>query len=206
MTGRNTFLTDTAEYLHKRFNPRSDQIPPIRVKGFKRGSLARLFNELGFKVGAEIGVAQGYYSREICKANPGVKLYCVDLWDTYFRGTAKLKNRKMQDEAYNEAVKNLAPFDTELIRKPSDVAHLEFDDNSLDFVYIDGDHSFDYVMLDLIYWSRKVRKGGIVSGHDAYRFRGAGVVDAVSAYTHCHGITEYFLCDEREISFFWAKP
>ena len=196
----------TQTYLHERFCPRSDQIPPVRIKGFKRKHLAMLFADLEFKVGAEIGVAEGYYSMEICAQNPVVRLYCVDLWDTYFRGTAKLKNKEMQDEAYAEAKDNLAPYYATLIRKPSEMAQLDFDDNSLDFVYIDGDHSFDYVMLDLIYWNRKVRPGGIISGHDAYRFRGAGVVDAVSTFVHCHRIPEYYLCDEREISWFWAKP
>ena len=34
-----------------------------------------LFAELGFKVGAEIGVDRGYFSADMCQANPGVKLY-----------------------------------------------------------------------------------------------------------------------------------
>ena len=196
---------NTAEILHRKFNPRSDQIPPIRIKGFKRKHLAGLFHELGFKVGAEIGVAQGYYSRAICEANPGVKLYCVDLWDEYYRGSTRLKDRAMQDEAFLEACKNLAPYNVELIRAASMEAVRTFE-GELDFVYIDGDHSFDYVMSDLIWWSRKVKSGGIVSLHDAYRFRGAGVVDAVSTYTHCHKISEWFICDEREKSVFWVKP
>ena len=79
-------------------------------------------------------------------------------------------------------------------------------DVSLDFVYIDGDHSFDHAMLDLILWSRKVRPGGIVAGHDYYRFRGAGVVNAVDAYTTAHQIHEWFLDDQRETTFFWARP
>ena len=61
-------------------------------------------------------------------------------------------------------------------------------DGSLDFVYIDSNHSYDYVMEDLINWSRKVRKGGIVSGDDYYNFGGAGVVGAVDDYTKAHGI------------------
>jgi hypothetical protein len=77
---------------------------------------------------------------------------------------------------------------------------------SLDFVYIDGNHSFDYVMQDLIEWSKRVRRGGIVSGHDYYHFRNAGVVEAVDVYTHCHGIKEWFLTNEQKSkSFFWVK-
>jgi hypothetical protein len=78
--------------------------------------------------------------------------------------------------------------------------------DELDFVYIDGNHCFDFVMQDLIEWNKKVRKGGVISGHDYYRFKGAGVVNAVDAYTVAHQIHEWFLDDQRETSFFWAKP
>jgi len=78
-------------------------------------------------------------------------------------------------------------------------------DASLDFVYIDGDHRFDQVMTDLILWAQKVRYGGVVSGHDYYRFRKAGVVPAVDLYTRQHGVGRWFLTDERTPSFFWVR-
>jgi hypothetical protein len=95
---------------------------------------------------------------------------------------------------------------TKLKMKSVEAALGVVEDESLDFVYIDGDHSFDAVMLDLILWSRKVRKGGFVGGHDYYRFRNAGVVPAVDCYTREHNIHEWFLTDERTPSFFWLKP
>jgi predicted O-methyltransferase YrrM len=192
--------------LHQRFNPHNDQPMPFRIKGFTRQSLAALFGELGFTRGAEIGVAEGKFSLVLCQNIPNLQLYCVDLWDTYYRDAHKLKNREMQDWALEQAHEKLDPYHAVFLREPSMDAVRKFKDNSLDFVYIDGDHSFDFAMEDLIGWSRKVRPGGIVSGHDAYRFRGAGVVDAVSVYTHCHQIHNWFVCDEREVSFFWEKP
>ncbi len=42
----------------------------------------------------------------------------------------------------------------------------DFEDNSLDFVYIDGDHNFKHISEDIYEWTKKVRSGGIVSGHD----------------------------------------
>jgi len=42
----------------------------------------------------------------------------------------------------------------------------DFSDNSVDFVYIDGSHSFNDVLLDLRHWWPKVSAGGILSGHD----------------------------------------
>jgi hypothetical protein len=74
-------------------------------------------------------------------------------------------------------------------------------------VYIDANHDFDSVMMDLILWSRKVRSGGIVAGHDYDRSHMKGVVPAVDAYTKAHGIQEWFITDQkREASFIWMKP
>lgn len=42
----------------------------------------------------------------------------------------------------------------------------QFKDESLDFVYIDGNHSFQHVVNDLCEWEKKVKVGGIVAGHD----------------------------------------
>lgn len=38
--------------------------------------------------------------------------------------------------------------------------------NSLDYVYIDGDHRYKSVMRDIVVWWPKVRPGGILAGHD----------------------------------------
>jgi predicted O-methyltransferase YrrM len=74
------------------------------------------------------------------------------------------------------------------MRKMSMEAVEEFEKESLDFVFIDSNHSFDYVMEDLIEWSKRVRKGGIISGDDYFHFRKAGVIEAVDTYTRVHGI------------------
>ena len=198
-------MSSTKDILHDKFNPRSDHIPPVRIKGFTREKLARLFAELGYTAGAEVGVAEGHFSRTLCENIPGVQLYCCDLWDTYYRDTTKLKDRRMQDNALALAHEKLDQYNTHFIRKASMDAVREIADRSLDFVYIDADHSFDFTMQDLIEWSRKVRRGGIVAGHDWYKFRGAGVVEAVNAYTNAHQINEWFIDDQRETSFFWAN-
>ena len=44
----------------------------------------------------------------------------------------------------------------------------DFADGSLDFVYIDGHHGFKYVAEDIWEWHKKVKKGGIVAGHDYF--------------------------------------
>lgn len=171
----------------------------------KRDELPILFKRLGFKIGAEIGVQQGKFSEIICKAMPGVHLYCVDPWLPYplnHRGGGSDRHRRY----YKEAQERLMPYDARIMPKMSMDAVREFEDNSLDFVYIDANHDFDFVMEDLISWSRKVRPGGVVSGHDYYHFTNSGVIEAVDVYISMHGIREWYLTDEWEPSFFWIKP
>jgi hypothetical protein len=119
----------------------------------------------------------------------------VDPWYWKLRGESR----------YQSTVKRLANNKATIIRKTSMEAVLEIPDESLDFVYIDGDHTFDYVMSDIIWWSRKVRYGGVVSGHDYYRFRRAGVIPAVDLYTQQHNIQQWFITDERTPSWFWVR-
>ena len=64
-------------------------------------------------------------------------------------------------------------------------------DESLDFVFIDADHKYVSVCEDIREWSKKVRIGGIVSGHDYYKTRGEnlGVINAGDEYVAERGYT-----------------
>lgn len=190
-------------YLKKLFN-QADQISPCRIRNLNRYNLAEMFNKFGFKIGAEIGVERGVFSKAICSRIPGLKLYCIDPW-LYTKGYKEHVPQERLDGFYDLAKFRLEPFDATLIKSTSMNAVKDIPDESLDFVYIDGNHEFNYVMEDLISWSRKVKKGGIVAGHDYYRFRKAGVIEAVDIYTKMNGIIEWFITDERTPSFFWIK-
>lgn len=137
-----------------------------------RYELAMHFNELGFKTGAEIGVLAGHYSEILCKTNPGLKLFCIDSW-----GTGEVQMRDYHLRKYENAKVRLAPYNTTLIHKFSMDAVKDFEDNSLDFVYIDANHEADFVRDDINEWSKKVRHSGIVSGHDYDTERVKRVVD-----------------------------
>lgn len=188
--------------LLKRYGVDLKESSPIIVPKFKRKHLSKLFRDMGFKKGAEIGVAVGKYSEYLCKFNPGVELISVDPWSSYSEDPRRIRKH---EENYQESQKRLAPYGATLMRMMSMDAVRDIPPESLDFVYIDGNHMFDFVMQDIIEWSKRVRPGGIVSGHDYYRFRNAGVVEAVDVYTKMHKIRQWFLCDERPASFFWVK-
>ena len=84
----------------------------------------------------------------------------------------------------------------------------DFEPNSLDFVYIDGNHYFDYVVEDIIHWSKIVRPGGIVSGHDYRKDKNEKVpfhiIQATHAYTDAHKISPWFVL-ARGATWFWVK-
>jgi hypothetical protein len=179
-----------------------DNLPYGCGRGYTRRTLAELLGEMNFNTGAEIGVRRGRFSKILCGYNPNLKLYCIDPWEPY--GNKYTKER--QDRIYNECLKNLEGYNVEVIRKRSMDALQDFPDKSLDFVFIDGHHGFDYVAPDIIYWSQKVMSGGIVSAHDYYAFGWSGVVQAVDSYTFCHDIRPWYVTKELEPTAFWVNP
>jgi hypothetical protein len=178
---------------------------PLQLEKFSRKNLAKVFGLVGFKRGAEIGVAEGRYSKVICDLNPGVNLLCVDPWIKYAENP---RSHPQSEHDRNIAITRriLAPFDAEIVKGYSMDVVRTVKPESLDFVYIDAHHGFDFVMQDIIEWGKRVKRGGIISGHDYYHFRGAGVVEAVDAYVLAHGIKEWYLTNEKkEKSWFWVK-
>jgi len=172
---------------------------------YRMNSLVKLFRDLGFKKGAEVGVADGQFSLALCEGIPELSLICVDSWQDY-GSNPWARNQKENDAAFDLAMKRMAPYGARFIRKFSMDAVQDVPLESLDFVYIDGNHSYRHVSQDIREWSKRVRSGGVVSGHDYYEFRRAGVIKAVDEYTEANGIENLFLSDEREVSWWWRKP
>jgi len=209
---------DTLDYIARKWGLNTMAKPPIEIPDVGRDDLARLFAELGFAVGIEIGVDQGAFSEVLCRENPQAIVFGVDAWHAY-KGYREHLNQDRMDGLYEIARKRLEPYSNyRLVRKMSMEAVSDFKDRSLDFVYIDSNHDLRYVVDDLTEWSRKVRTGGIVSGHD-YRQSvndfPLHVVQAVNAFTDAYRIRPWFLLGtkavvvgqtrERSRSWFWVK-
>jgi len=189
---------DVNSVIQKRFKICPDDTQPsMGLRRYSRENLAELFKDLGFTKGAEIGVLNGEFSLFLFKTIPNLKLICVDTWDDYAGNKG--------DEIFKIAAKNLSGYNVELKRMLSVDAAKDVKDESLDFVNIDADHQFDGVMTDIIEWSKKVRPGGIIFGHDYHVKRYYGVIAAVDAYTRAHNIHTYYITRERKPSWFWVK-
>ena len=172
-----------------------------------RIELAKYFNTLGFKLGAEIGVFQGSFSRALCRYNPGLKLYAIDAW--WLLGPQS--KAKRQEWVYNRALLKLKDYNVVIIKDASLEVAKVLKDGILDFVYIDADHSYKAVVDDIEAWNVKVRSGGIVAGHD---YQSPDVEKAVHEYVDKYGLkletTEYDKFNKRskliEQSWWFVKP
>lgn len=146
--------------------------------------IARLCRKHGLARGAEIGVADGRFTAGLLSAAANVELLAVDYWPENYPTWDGLRwTRELQDQHRDAFLKvsGLFPGRLTLIEAPSVAASLHVADASLDFVFIDADHSFDAVMADIRAWLPKVREGGFITGHDYDRWRFPDVVRAVRA-------------------------
>jgi len=193
-------MEDIQKLIHRRFKikKRSDNV--VRGARGDRVTLAALWGEVGLNRGVEVGVCRGTFSKILCLNNPNIELYSIDPWFTGGR-VGHRRERHMR-----RAIKKLAPFAVTIIRKTSMEALADFEDGSLDFAFIDGNHTFDYVAPDIIFWSKKVRSGGMIGVHDYHRHRWGGVIEAVNAYTFCHNINPWYVTWEATPTAFWVKP
>jgi len=194
---------ETNQLIWRKFHVHAGDHCPIYCWEGGRDRLAELFAELGYTTGAEIGVERGLYSRILCLKNPNLKLKCIDPWDEYYYYTRTPKEK--MESIFAIAKDVLKDFNVEIVRKKSVEASKDIENESLDFIYIDAIHDFDHVIMDLIHWEPKVKKGGIVSGHDyKYGYKN-GVIQAVDVYTRVHAVNWYYITKDEDPSFFWVK-
>ena len=181
----------------------------------RRATLPKIFRKCDFKLGAEVGVERGRYSKKLCELIPGLKLYCIDAWQTY-DGYRDHVGQERLDEFYLETKKRLAPFNCQLVKDFSVKAARRFADGSLDFVFIDAAHEYESASEDIEAWAPKVRRGGIVSGHDYMDGEHQdqigirtpyGVKQAVNEWIETNNISPLFLLSKDKCpTWFYVKP
>jgi predicted O-methyltransferase YrrM len=127
------------------------------VKRFNSGSH---FVELG----SWKGRSSAYMAVEIVNSNKQIKFDCIDSWQVDAAWSSSLTG----DEAAAIFLNNIKPVAhiINTIRKDSSSAASDYLNATLDFVFIDADHSYEGVKKDIVAWLPKVKKGGVLAGHD----------------------------------------
>lgn len=162
----------------------------------RRVGLIDLLKEKGFKVGVEIGTDRGGYAKDICERYPEFELYTCDPYKPYTEGN-ETKTQEDMDKFKEEARELLSKYPncTFLPGETSKQVAEVFDDNSIDFVFIDGNHEYEGVREDLELWYPKVKSGGIVSGHDYVEKPDLkyGVIQAVNEFVEKNNIDPLYV-------------
>jgi hypothetical protein len=184
---------------------------PFNILDCGRDDLPQFFKDMGYKVGAEIGVYKGEFTEKLCKV--GLKIYGIDPWIVY-KDYRKHPGELPYDELEKITRERLKSYDCVIIKKTSMDALEDIPDESLDFVYIDGNHALPYVVQDIYEWNRKVKKGGCISGHDyfnanhnPYWIRICHVKYAVDICAKIFGIENYYKIGNKDKcpSWLWIK-
>jgi hypothetical protein len=147
----------------------------MSLKTHRSGNMARGLAELAEWIPAgssmvEIGSYRGESANIFAQSGNLASIVCVDAWHGphYSQG----------EPAFDQVAALWTPLITKRKAAGLDAAKT-FKAQSLDFVYIDADHSYDAVRADIDAWNTKVRAGGLIGGHD-YCHAFPGVIRAVS--------------------------
>lgn len=118
------------------------------------------------EIGSWVGESTSYWANAV-KDNGG-KVIAVD----WFKGNVGTGLDAIADnmDVYNIFVSNMTELGIRDIVEVFHMASLDaakfIDDESQDIVFIDASHDYDSISKDIEAWYPKVRKGGIICGHD----------------------------------------
>jgi predicted O-methyltransferase YrrM len=126
------------------------------------------------EIGSWRGKSSAFMAVEIANSGKNIQFDCVDTW----RGSVDEAIHQedagvVNDTLYQEFLDNMKPVEAHFrpVRMTSLEAATTYLDNSLDFVFIYAQHDYDSVKADILAWAPKVKRGGILAGHD-YNYEG----------------------------------
>lgn len=120
------------------------------------------------EVGSWLGKSICYFVVESKLKNKKIDCNCVDIWEPY----PEIPNHKLfeNDGAYQKFLSNTERIKDSITphRGMSSYVCEKFEDEYFDFIFIDAAHDYKNVMNDLKCWFPKLKKNGIIGGHDYY--------------------------------------
>lgn len=139
----------------------------------------------GYRFGAELGVKEGRFTQHLLSRFPDMRMIAVDLWSPRPEVKGRRGGETYEDWDF-DAIKaefegRIAPFAnrcTVLQTSTVDATNELGDEDLLDFVFIDAEHTYEGVSADIATWRGLVRDGGLIAGHD-FNHKWPGVQKAV---------------------------
>lgn len=151
------------------------------------------------EVGCYLGRSAAYMAVEIANSGKDIRFDCIDPFNGmggYSLSLDTFKGNMARAEGYYNVVQMSSPEAADM-----------YDDGSLDFVWLDGDHSVEGMEKDVPAWLPKIREGGWFGGHDYSPGSGNGVHPAVSKYLTGFELHSGHLFKSHNVqSWLWSKP
>lgn len=119
------------------------------------------------EVGCWKGKSIAYLGVEAVNSNKNIGIYAVDTWlgsNIYEHNSDQSVQNNTLYELFQSnisTIPNITP-----IRLPSVEASKQFEDLSIDAIFIDANHEYEFVRDDIAAWFPKLKKGGLIGGHD----------------------------------------
>jgi hypothetical protein len=161
-------------------------------------------------VTAEIGVWNGVFAADILKYNEPRKLHLIDPWggaDDEYVTTYSIKHD--MNHKYNLVLNNfkdsIASGRVSVHRAYSYEWLPSLADGYLDWLYLDGMHTYEAVKADLDLINRKVKEDGFIVGHDFSTYKNFGVVKAVREFVRENNYKIIILTLEHDPSYIISK-
>jgi hypothetical protein len=139
------------------------------VHGFAKEDRKYTFAEIGCWKGA----STSFMAVEIANSNKDIDFYCIDTWKGSKEHTDPTNGGHEPmclepNGIFPLFMKNLEPVKDYIkpIQKTSKEACEEFPDDFFDFVFIDASHEYEDIKIDIDLWFPKVKKDGVLAGHD----------------------------------------
>jgi predicted O-methyltransferase YrrM len=138
-----------------------------KVNKSRLPAITDILKNINAKKGVEIGVFKGQFTRQLLENWNGT-MYMIDPWRPLGDEYIDSSNHREHTDAYERTMENIKGYENRafMLRGLGEELVDIFEDNSLDFIYIDGNHAYDYVVQDMKLWWPKLKKGGLFAGHD----------------------------------------
>lgn len=145
-------------------------------------------------VGIEIGCYAGESTQVFADSGVFGRLYCIDPWQMgYDPDDAAGDEHIVEAEQLFDSRFKDSDIITKVKLKSHDAVSM-FEDCSIDFIYIDGNHQYQAVKQDLTDYVPKVKSGGVIAGHDYMYKATPGVAKAVDEFFGVQPLRRYLDC------------
>jgi hypothetical protein len=149
-----------------RFNRSNSEIN-VAVPGVSGCQVPYLLDRDRDLVGIELGCAFGVTTEHLLRRLKGT-LHGIDPYENYIDWNKDVLDTQVNLSNFNKLMSATNEFGNRFIlhKKTSDESVVDFEDASIDYIFIDGLHTYEQVLRDCINYYPKLKPGGLFSGHD----------------------------------------